>query len=55
MKKELELDVDYVGGQEPLTKEEEIALSAFIKSKRVTTVRKDVSRLLKRKKELVLI
>jgi len=55
MKKELELDVDYVGGQEPLTKEEEIALSAFIKSKRKTIGRKEPSILLKRKKELVFI
>ncbi len=27
-----ELDVDFIGGQEPLTKEEELAISAFIKA-----------------------
>ena len=51
--KEIELDVDYVGGQEPLTKEEEVALSEYIQSHRLTIVRKGVSRLLKSKKELV--
>ena len=50
---EIELDVDYIGGQEPLTKEEEIALSAYIQSHRSSIVRRGASRLLKRKKELV--
>ena len=27
-----ELDVDFIGGQEPLTKEEEIAISEYIKT-----------------------
>ena len=27
-----EPDVDFIGGQEPLTKEEELAISAFIKA-----------------------
>ena len=48
--KEIELDVDFVGGQEPLTKEEEVALSEFIQSHRL---RGSASRLFKRKKELV--
>ncbi len=26
----IELDVDFIGGQEPITKEEELAISAFI-------------------------
>ena len=34
MKKTKELDVDFIGGQGPLTKEEEIAISDFIKSRR---------------------
>ncbi|WP_181305653.1 hypothetical protein [Rufibacter sp. XAAS-G3-1] len=43
--KKIELDVDYIGGQEPLTAEEEKALSEFFKkrkteSKRVAAVRK---------------
>ena len=29
-----ELDVDFIGGQEPLTKEEEKAISDFIKSQK---------------------
>ena len=27
-----QLDVDFIGGQEPLTKEEELLISAFIKA-----------------------
>ena len=30
--KQKELDVDFIGGQKPLTKEEEMAISAFIKA-----------------------
>ncbi len=30
--KNKKLDVDFIGGQEPLTKEEELLISAFIKS-----------------------
>lgn len=30
-KKTKELNVDYIGGQGPLTKEEELAISAFIR------------------------
>lgn len=29
-----ELDVDFIGGQEPLTKEEELSISEFIQSKK---------------------
>ena len=32
-----ELDVDYIGGMEPLTKEEEKAISDYIKSKKSQT------------------
>ena len=35
-KQKIELDVDFIGGQEPLTNEEEIALSAFFQSRRMT-------------------
>lgn len=39
-----ELDVDFIGGQEPLTKEEELVISAFIKAhkekRRLQTIRK---------------
>lgn len=40
-----ELDVDFIGGQAPLTKEEELAISAFIQAdkekKRLKAVRKE--------------
>ena len=29
-----ELDVDFIGGQEPITKEEELAISAFIRARK---------------------
>lgn len=39
-----ELDVDFIGGQEPLTREEELAISAFIKAdkekRRLQAIRK---------------
>jgi hypothetical protein len=49
MKKRKELDVDFIGGQGPLTKDEEKAISAFIRlqktkknptSKKVSTRKK---------------
>jgi len=52
MKKTKELDVDFIGGQGPLTKEEEKAISDFIKlrrakehssSKKVSTRKKAVA------------
>ena len=30
--KEKELDVDFIGGQEPMTKEEELAITRFIRT-----------------------
>ena len=51
--KQLELDVDFIGGKEPLTKEEELLISAFIKAnkekralqpKRLTTTVKPKNR-----------
>ncbi|MEA3445794.1 MAG: hypothetical protein U9R19_13830 [Bacteroidota bacterium] len=47
-KKNLELDVDFIGGQEPLTKEEEMKLSEYFKKHR-----KKITRPTRRKKELV--
>lgn len=39
-----ELDVDFIGGQKPLTKEEELAISAFIQAdkekRRLQAIRK---------------
>ena len=41
--KKTELDVDFIGGQGPLTKEEEQAISNFIKAKK-SRVRKPILR-----------
>ena len=30
-----ELDVDFIGGQEPLTKDEEVAISKLLKAKKL--------------------
>ena len=38
-KKEIELDVDFIGGQETLTKEEEQALSDFFKQRKKTSLK----------------
>lgn len=38
--KNIELDVDYIGGQEPLTIEEEKAISDFIRSKKLSKSKK---------------
>ena len=44
-RKTKELDVDFIGGQEPLTKEEEKAISEFIKTlkeeKKTQTTKRD--------------
>ena len=47
-KNKIELDVDFIGGQEPLTKEEERKLNEYFKKRR-----KKVTRPTIRKKELV--
>ncbi len=38
--KRVELDVDFIGGQGPLTKEEEQAISEFIKKQKLLRARK---------------
>ena len=47
-----ELDVDFIGGQEPITKEEELAISAFIlacKEKRqLQAIRKSKKKILQK-------
>jgi len=46
-KKSIELDVDFIGGQGPLTKEEELAVSEFIRKdkekRRLKDQRKKIS------------
>ena len=37
-----ELDVDFIGGQESMTKEEELAISEFIKARKLLKAKKNV-------------
>jgi hypothetical protein len=37
-----ELDVDFIGGQESMTKEEELAISEFIKARKLLIAKKNV-------------
>ncbi len=48
MKKNTELNVDFIGGQKPLTKEEERKLSEFFSKRRKKNTKTET-----RKKELV--
>jgi hypothetical protein len=47
-----ELDVDFIGGQEPITKEEELAISAFIRAdkekRRLQAIRKTKTKTLQK-------
>jgi len=49
-----ELDVDFIGGQGPLTKEEEQAISEFIKTQKLLRAKKQIrkTRTTQRKKTL---
>ena len=38
--KSLELDVDFIGGERPLTKEDEIAISKFIRAQKAKRTRR---------------
>jgi hypothetical protein len=40
--KRKELNVDFIGGQEPLSKKEELAISAFIKADREKRRQQDI-------------
>ncbi|MDP1763255.1 MAG: hypothetical protein Q8L07_05145 [Sediminibacterium sp.] len=47
-----ELDVDFIGGQEPITREEELAISAFIRAdnekRRLQAIRKKKTKTLQK-------
>ena len=47
-----ELDVDFIGGQEPITKEEELAISAFIRAykekRQLQSIRKSKKKILQK-------
>ena len=51
-KKEIELDVDFIGGQETLTAEEEQALSDFFKQRKKTSLKQLTPHQSKKSKEL---
>lgn len=36
-----ELDVDFIGGQDPMTKEEEVAISEFLKVRKLLIAKKN--------------
>jgi len=38
-----ELEVDFIGGQDPMTKEEEKAISEFIKARKLLNTKKQIS------------
>ena len=54
--KQKELDVDFIGGQEPMTKEEELAISEFIRAdkekRRMQELRKAKTRTSSKSKQL---
>jgi len=41
-RKSAELDVDFIGGQNPMTKEEEKAISEFIKTQKLLRAKKQI-------------
>jgi hypothetical protein len=41
-RKTIELDVDFIGGQDPMTKEEEKAISEFIKAQKSLNAKKQI-------------
>ena len=43
-RKSTELDVDFIGGQDPMTNEEEKAISEFIKAHKLLNIRKQIRR-----------
>lgn len=43
--KSTELDVDFIGGQGPLTKREEQAISEFIKAQKLLRIKKQVRKI----------
>lgn len=52
MKTKKELEVDFIGGQAPLTKEEEKALSDFFKRKKIKKVNRNGLKSLKKRSKV---
>ena len=51
-RKSKELDVDFIGGQNPMTKEEEKAISEFIKAQKLLRAKKQISTKIEPKREV---
>ena len=43
--KSIELDVDFIGGERLLTKEDEIAFSEFLKNEKLVQAKKDIRKI----------
>jgi hypothetical protein len=41
-RKSTELDVDFIGGQDPMTNEEEKAISEFLKARKLLNINKQI-------------
>jgi len=52
-KKSTELDVDFIGGQGPLTKSEEQAIKEFIKTQKLLKAKKQIRRPKPQKRKIV--
>lgn len=53
--KQINLDVDYIDGQEPLTKEEETQLSAFFKERKLARKAKTKKQVATKKRDFVTV
>ncbi len=53
--KQINLDVDYIGGQEPLTKEEETQLNAFFKECKLASKTKTKKQIITKKRDLIMV
>ena len=55
MKKNKEIELDYIGGQEALTKEEETQLSAFFKGRKLASKAKIKKQIITKKLDFVAV
>ncbi len=53
--KQINLDVDYIGGQEPLTKEEETQLSTFFKERKLASKAKTKKQITTKKRDFATV
>ena len=55
MKKKKEIEFDYIGGQEPLTKKEETQLSAFFKEHKLASKAKTKKQIVTKKRDFATV